>query len=190
MILPKIINFESFAAKVASFNEAHPDNPHWDLQRWNYYQDVLDVVQRTNLINAQEVLEIGPMGIPVYCQSQTMDYAVPGAPCWPIGSPNYIHDAKLTPWPFKDSQFDLLIALRVFHHLHPFQREAFIEAQRVSSNVIIVVPFAYPNSPIGSKALSLQDFLAFGGNMNLLSYKRRRHGQLLFFSRSTTIEEI
>jgi SAM-dependent methyltransferase len=49
------------------------------------------------------------------------------------------HDIR-EPWPLDDDSFDVVIALRVWHHLAPRQMEALFEALRVAKHVIIACP--------------------------------------------------
>jgi len=185
----KIINFQDFTRKVKKFKIRFPRDDHWDVSRWSYYEDVVNLILSSNLRYATKVLEIGPMGIPIFDSSETMDWKVPEAN-WPIDSPTYVHNGKRTPWPFRDNQFDLVIALRVFQHLSPFQREAFLEAERISRNLIIVVPAVYPENTIGSKAITLSEFIQFQGQMNLIWYNKRAQGQLLLFSEAPHLDQL
>lgn len=118
--------------------------------RWDYHKDVLQVLERMDGRNLGifnepcNTLEIGTMGIQCVPGSQTMDIK---NNIWTHENwdPTYIHDAKKVPWPFKDKQFEILIALRVWQHLFPHQKEAFLEADRIAKRLLLVVPEVYPN---------------------------------------------
>jgi hypothetical protein len=74
--------------------------------------------------------------------------------------PTYLYDARKTPWPFKDKQYDLFIALRVFQHLFPKQKEAFLEAKRIAKNIIIVVPETYRDN----RGIPTEKFIEWNNN--------------------------
>ena len=62
----------------------------------------------------------------------------------------------------EDKAFDVFIALRVYQHLAPKQKEAYGEALRVAKKVIIVVDPTYKNSVLpDSKGISYDDFVGF-----------------------------
>jgi hypothetical protein len=82
------------------------------------------------------------MGVSLVKGSHTLDYdASKNNKDWVIPEPpTYVHDARVLPWPIKDGTYELAVALRVFHHLRPFQRQCFAEAKRIADALIIVVP--------------------------------------------------
>ncbi|HTT99484.1 MAG TPA: hypothetical protein VMF58_15660 [Rhizomicrobium sp.] len=116
---------------------------HWANaeKRWHYHQRAIEIVQGLSLRSAGEVLEIGTMGASLVIGSDTLDYGV----AWPRGpqQATYFHDARVVPWPIEDKKYECLVALRVFQHLVPKQRECFAEAKRVARNVLILVPSQY-----------------------------------------------
>lgn len=118
---------------------------HWATagSRWPYHQQAVQWVRKLHLPSPRRVLEMGTMGVSVVHGSDTIDYDptvnntdwnVPGI------KHTYLHDARVCPWPIERGQYDLFIALRVFHHLRPFQEECFREARRIASALILVVP--------------------------------------------------
>lgn len=58
----------------------------------------------------------------------------------PWFEPTYWHDVRFTPWPVHGKRYDLVVALRVWHHLVPLQKESFEEARRIAKRVLIVCP--------------------------------------------------
>jgi len=132
------------------------ENPgeHWKNYkvRWNYYSRAVEVAKTLDISDPSDVLEMGTMGACVVDNCDTIDYAVN----WDFEgkAPTYLHDAREIPWPIKDKQYKLFIALRVFQHLAPMQEKCFHEAKRIAENVIIVTPDSY-NKDSG---INLDDF--------------------------------
>jgi hypothetical protein len=122
--------------------------------RWSYHKRVIEVLKDKGN-NSASVLELGSMGISVVKNGHTIDYDK-HLNYYQKGQPHYIHDARIVPWPVPTEYYDWFIALRVFHHLSPVQRECFLEAKRIAKNVLIVVPHQLPEG--GGRALSLDDF--------------------------------
>jgi hypothetical protein len=100
---------------------------------------------------------MGTMGVTCVLDSQTIDYAEK----WDYKdkNPTILYDAREIPWPIEDKKYDVFIALRVFHHLVPKQKEAFVEATRIAKKIIIVVPDSY--SHLTSKGITYDDFLGY-----------------------------
>ena len=116
---------------------------HWKSGegRWVYHAAAVDVARAVNPSAPGRVLEMGTMGVSIVHGSDTIDYAEK----WNFKgfNPTFLHDVRKMPWPVADKAYDLLIALRVYHHLIPVQRECFAEAKRVARNLIIVTPESY-----------------------------------------------
>jgi hypothetical protein len=118
---------------------------HWEKElledRWDYHSRVVEILKNLKISSPEDVLEMGTMGVTCIDGSHTIDYMdklnLKG------NKTSYIHDARVCPWPFKDKQFEVFIALRVFQHLTPKQEDALIEAFRISKKVILVVPNNY-----------------------------------------------
>ena len=51
-----------------------------------------------------------------------------------------IHNARRTPWPLEDVQYDLFVGLQVFEHLGRKQPEAFAEVRRVARHAVLSLP--------------------------------------------------
>jgi hypothetical protein len=118
---------------------------HWESagSRWAYHELAVQWAKELDLSSPADVLEMGPMGVTVINGSKTLDYdASKNNSDWLIEGyrPTYFLDARKTPWPFRDKEFELIVALRIFHHLTPNQRAGFLEARRTSKALILQVP--------------------------------------------------
>jgi GTPase SAR1 family protein len=135
------IQFLDFAA----FERNALDNPgsHWDNYkgRWKYYSRAVEIAKTLDINNPSDVLEMGTMGVSIVPNCLSIDYDEK----WDFidKKPTYRHDARAIPWPVPTKKFKLFVALRVFHHLAPKQKECFLEAKRIAENVLIVVPNEY-----------------------------------------------
>lgn len=114
---------------------------HWNYStnRWKYHLKTIDIIKSLDIIsNPKEVLEAGTMGIQIIQDSDTIDYKEK----WNIKEMNntYTHNLLNIPWPIRDNQYKIFIALRVFHHLQPKIKECIQEAQRISKYVILTIP--------------------------------------------------
>jgi len=129
----RFLDFETFERNAAL-------DPHWKSYRlrWIYHALAIEMARGLNLKSAQKVLEIGTGGAQIVIGSKTMDAPVGKVPPW--GRPAIEHDLKILPWPIKTRRYDLLVALRVWHHLCPLQEACFHEARRVSKFVILCCP--------------------------------------------------
>jgi len=107
--------------------------------RWPYHERAIEIVKSLNVSDAGKVLEIGTFGAGLVIGSDKMD--LPNT-SWSLPEHQMViwHDAREIPWPFDNGRYELLIALRVWHHLHPMQCESFEEAKRVAQNLIIECP--------------------------------------------------
>ena len=129
----------------AAFERNALDNPgqHWHdyKDRWKYYSRAVEIAQTLDINNPSDVLEMGTMGVSIVPNCMSIDYDK----AWNFKNkkPTYIHDARAIPWPIATKKFKLFVALRVFQHLAPKQKECFLEAKRIAENVLIVVPNEY-----------------------------------------------
>lgn len=137
---------------------------HWvsrsNHERWLYHKSSISLLRKLGLKNSHSVLEIGTMGIKCVGSSDTLDYL----DRWdfPGKDPTFAHDARMIPWPIPDKAYDFIIALRVFQHLAPKQREAFAEARRVSRHVILVAPATYDNEVLpNARGIRYEEFVDF-----------------------------
>ncbi len=116
-------------------NAARNDCEHWSSAslRWGYHHRALEIIKSMELSHPSKVLEMGTMGAQLVHGSHTLDYD------WDfVGKQTtHYHDARIVPWPISDKQYDLFVALRVFHHLRPSVEQCFREALRVADRVLI-----------------------------------------------------
>jgi hypothetical protein len=131
----------------AEFEQNALDNPgpHWHgyKDRWKYYSRAVEIAKTLEINDPDDVLEMGTMGVSIVRNCLSIDYDEK----WNFKDkkPTYLHDARVVPWPVPTKKFKLFVALRVFHHLAPNQKECFLEAKRIAENVLIVVPDDYVN---------------------------------------------
>ncbi len=110
--------------------------------RWEYFKEVIEIIKNENI---ESVLEIGPAQEPIVKNCDVM--VKPEDDMW--GRPKntfskeYIHDATEKPWPIKDKQYDLVIALQVWEHLEDKQKQAFQEVMRVAKMAIMSFPYMW-----------------------------------------------
>lgn len=111
--------------------------------RWAYFSEVIKIVESQKDIH--KVLELGPSWMPVVKDCDVM--VKPEIDVWgrPLVKPpmEYLHDATMIPWPIKDKAYDVFIALQVWEHLGPKQREAFAEVMRISKMAILSFPYKW-----------------------------------------------
>ena len=114
------------------------NDPQWKSyrERWTYHSEAIEEIRK---LNPESVLEIGSFGCPLVRGSDTLD--MPNG-SWPTPwfEPTYRHDIRQFPWPVEDKRYDLLVALRVWHHLGPIQRECFEQARKIAKHLLIVCP--------------------------------------------------
>lgn len=149
------LTHRKFIETVAELRLKYPGLGHWKESRWNYHALALSIIQ---MQRPKSILEMGTMGVKLWSGSDEMDYPI--ADFWPVESPAVLHNGKKIPWPIASKKYDMFIALRVFHHLAPFQKECFSEAKRISKSIILVVPRNYSHSPT-SPTLSYEDLLRY-----------------------------
>lgn len=111
--------------------------------RWAYFSQVINIIQENKEI--KKVLELGPSFQTIVKNCDVM--VKPEIDVW--GRPQkyvakeYIHDATIIPWPIKDKEYDLFIALQVWEHLVGKQKEAFQEVIRTSKMAILSFPYMW-----------------------------------------------
>ena len=149
----KYLSRKSYSERAVEIGKGHWKNAH---RRWVYHGAAVAFAQIVAPSSAASVLEMGTMGISCIEGSHTIDYL----DSWDFQgkAPTYAHDARKTPWPVETDTYKLLIALRVYHHLAPVQREAFNEARRVARNLIICSPESYDKVK-GSRGIPLESYI-------------------------------
>ncbi len=130
--------------------------------RWQYHDRAVEVVRELGIGAPEEVLEIGPYGAQLVQGSHVMD--LPDGDWNHDGRVRYRHDARILPWPVPDGFYRLVVALRVWHHLYPRQRECFMEALRISDHVLIVCP----EKEVVGKGIPAEDWHLWHGGPPLI----------------------
>ena len=139
-----MLEFTTFEKYVQ--NVVKTGNGHWTAKgidyadRWPYHQMTIDIIRSMRIDNPADVLEIGTLGASLVVGSDTLDFdndefRITGYDY----KPTINHDLRILPWPI-EKHYKVIVALRVWHHLKPVEREAFLEAKRIAENVIIVCP--------------------------------------------------
>lgn len=148
--------------------------------RWDYHSKTIELIKKFNIKNASDVLEMGTMGVRCVNNSDTIDYTER----WGFEgkSPTYVHDARAIPWPIKDKQYEVFVALRVFQHLTPNQKECVKEAMRVAKKVIIVVPPNYNVKKLPeSRGITYKNFVQFLDGIHPNHFVQTASGQLYYW---------
>jgi hypothetical protein len=140
--LVRYVTFDEFAGATPS---ATRDNGKASAVRWEYHKSAIDFVRLCKPTTASDVLELRAKGVPIVKGSDTLDPTGKWAPSGPGAV--HLHEPRNLPWPVADKRYTVLIALRVFQHLWPSQRECFLEARRVARNIVMVAPDQYPAPP-------------------------------------------
>ena len=124
----KFLTKEQFIAAKAS-------NPYW-ADRWNYLGSVVEFLKT---ISIESSIELGSKELKLISDSLTMGIE---------DEPDILHDAR-EPFPFKDKQFDLFIALQVWEHLEFSQYDAFKEVMRTCNKALLSFPYLWdcPKDP-------------------------------------------
>jgi hypothetical protein len=110
--------------------------------RWAYFSEVIRIV---SALPAQRALEIGPGLLPVVKDADVILSPQEDA----FGTPDtfagtkIVHDVTVSPWPIKDKEYDLVVALQVFEHLDNKQSRAFREVMRISRWGILSFPYMW-----------------------------------------------
>ncbi|MGK7933890.1 MAG: hypothetical protein AB4041_21010 [Microcystaceae cyanobacterium] len=148
--------------------------------RWDYHYRAIELIKAIGLNQPNEVIEMGTMGVCCVKHSDTIDYSERWD--FPCKNPTYLHDAKNFPWPIKDKQYEVFVALRVFQHLFPCQRESIQEAMRIAKRVIVVVPSVYDVDVFPmSKGITYSDFVKFLDGIHPNLYLPTAQGMMYYW---------
>lgn len=136
---------DKFLEKVNLLKEINPE--HWghterivaqpiSIERWDYHEKAIEIIKS---IKPKSILEAGSMGIELSKDSDTIDFDLPEFGWRLTYSPTYIHDLRIVPWDkIKDKQYDIFVALRVFHHMDS-QYKYLKEMNRISKHIILAL---------------------------------------------------
>jgi len=136
------LDYDTYCNEVKRTLNGHWTAPGIDYKdRWPYHVEAIGLLKMLNITRPDEVLEIGHLGATLIAGSDSLDYPnrefhIPGYEF----TPTIWHDLRVIPWPIATGRYKALVALRVWHHLKPVEREAFLEAKRVAENIIMVCP--------------------------------------------------
>ena len=179
---PKVdyLSKKEFIERTASL-----EGEHWTQllrdQRWDYHEHAIRILRKKiRPIYPETVLEIGTVGINLVKGSHTLDFSeFDGGWSFPGNNPEIFHDARTVPWPIASKEYEVVVALRVFQHLAPNQKGAFLEALRVAHHVILVVPETYMNPVLPSaEGISYSQFVEFLGGIHPNYAKRTQFGEI------------
>jgi hypothetical protein len=119
--------------------ELAKDRPYWK-DRWRYIKEVVRILDGKEF---NSVLELGPGEKTIVKNSDVMQIDDKYIGHCGQSQSTYKHDATVTPWPIKDKQYDLFIALQVWEHLGDKQKEAFKEVMRTSKMAVLSFPLEW-----------------------------------------------
>lgn len=105
--------------------------PRKTWSRWDYMSLVVDEMK---ILQPSSICEASSEGMYLSDDSTVMELEPKNS-----GHEEIIHNLNNIPYPIKDKQFDLFIALQVWEHLNN-QIEAFEEVKRISHNAILSFP--------------------------------------------------
>jgi hypothetical protein len=109
--------------------------------RWEYWKIVIYYL---TIIDPKSCLELGAK-----IQSLVVDGDRIGKS--KEEKPEYLWNAMDVPWPLKDKQYDVFIALQVWEHLKGKQRSVFKEVARISNWAILSFPYKWGGNSSHSK---------------------------------------
>lgn len=175
-----ILNAQEFYNRVLSLYTGH-----WTSQpvfkRWSYHKAVANILKEIEISSGEDVLEIGTVGLQLVKGSHTLDqdkyWNYPGK------NPTYNHDARNIPWPI-NKKYTVIVALRVFQYLAPVQKEAFLEAKKNCSHLIIVVPKGktyYPEGLEETYGIQFAQLLEWNNGQLPTVYQETDLGDLYYF---------
>jgi len=141
----KYLTKNRFLKKVEALKVSNPE--HWGninkvpgqpvaTERWSYHQKAISLLK---LIEPKTVLEAGSMGIFLTKSSDSIDLDIPDWGWRLTYEPTYNYDLTQIPWkPIKDKQYDVFVALRVFHHMKD-EAKYLKEMERISNHIILAL---------------------------------------------------
>jgi hypothetical protein len=106
--------------------------------RWEYWSIVIDYLKA---IKPKSCLELGPYVQSLVLDGHTMDKSEEF-------NPTYLWDATVTPWPVKNKQYDVFVALQVWEHLQGKRFKAFREVVRISNWAILSFPYRWKTNSL------------------------------------------
>lgn len=142
----KYLTKEQFLERVEQLKNLVPT--HWDnkiykpnqpksIDRWSYHEKAVEILKK---INPKNILEAGSLGIFLTDESDSIDLDMPEWGWKLTYAPTYYHDLRIIPWAdIKDKQYEVFVALRVFHHMKD-EEKYLKEMERISDHIILAFP--------------------------------------------------
>jgi hypothetical protein len=164
-----ILTYEDYENKINQLGNLYN---YWKKEkdkRWNYISLVLEEIK---IINPKSLLELGTNAISLTSFSDSINLKTINIDSNNINNKNYLFDAKNFPWPIKDKQYDLFVAMQVLEHLEPNQSEVFSEIQRVSNYCILTLPYLW-NAPNDKLHHNINDEIIQSWTNNIKPYKTK-----------------
>ena len=110
--------------------------------RFRYLKEVIHQIK--NLDNIKTTLELGPYKSPLIRNGDVIDITDNYLSHYPIEIGEFFkHDCSITPYPFEDKKYDLIVACQVLEHLGRNQKAVFKEFARIGKVVIITLPYKW-----------------------------------------------
>ena len=148
--------------------EKHLNPEHWgrelgepgrpkSTERWSYHKKAVELLKE---LRPKSILEAGSMGIFLTDKSDSIDLDMPEWG-WRLSyKPTYDYDLTKMPWSvIKDKQYDVFVALRLFHHMED-EAKYLKEMERISNKTILALTSHSANRYELVKKTSLRfDFL-------------------------------
>jgi hypothetical protein len=185
------INKINFLTKEQFFEIAEKiSGNHWKhLEgRWYYHNKAIETLKCLDINLPENVLEMGTVGMQLVENSHTIDFDEHWN--FPGKNPTYNHNAKITPWPIENKKYDVFVALRVFQHLQPKQKEAFLEAKRIAKHIILCIPIKSNDDISFTKPLGITLEQLIEWNNGILPNKiieTKEWGNIYYWDFSNTI---
>jgi hypothetical protein len=111
------------------------------IDRWEYWRVVVNCLK---VINPESCLELGAREKSIVLDGDTMNKCS-------YEDLTYMWNAFKQPWPIKNKQYDVFVALQVWEHLKGNQNKVFKEVVRISNWAILSFPFKWRGNSSHSK---------------------------------------
>ena len=129
-----LMNYKDFQSLL------HGPRGHYYVGRWEYFKEVIKIIKN---IKVNKVLELGPGFIPIVKNADIMLNPLEDQFGRPDNEKVIYYNATRKPWPIKDKEYDLFIALQVWEHLDNKQTRVFKEVIRTSRMAILSFPYLW-----------------------------------------------
>jgi hypothetical protein len=139
--MSQFLNYKNYVNKVKELNDDY-----WNKSfdgRWVYMEPV---IKELEMMSPESAIELGSYKISLMSFSDNMGLDEKYFDPSNLNNNNYVFDARTTPWPIDDKQYDVFVALQVLEHLSPNQSDVFNEIKRISKKCILTLPYLW-NAP-------------------------------------------